>query len=56
MTIDELKREVLQLDPSTRAHLAHELFNSLEDLSETSSVLLARSRAGGCVGLSSAST
>jgi Putative addiction module component. len=34
MTIDELKREALQLDPSTRAHLAHELLNSLDALSE----------------------
>ena len=34
MTIDELKREALQLDPSTRAILARELLVSLDDLSE----------------------
>ena len=34
MTIDELKREALQLDPSTRASLAHEILVSLDDLSE----------------------
>jgi uncharacterized small protein (DUF1192 family) len=34
MTIDELKQEALRLDPSTRAHLAHELLNSLDVLSE----------------------
>jgi putative addiction module component (TIGR02574 family) len=35
MTIDELKREALRLDPSTRASLARELLVSLDDLSET---------------------
>jgi hypothetical protein len=34
MTIDELKREVLRLDPSTRASLAHDLLVSLDDLPE----------------------
>jgi hypothetical protein len=34
MTIDELKREALQLDPSTRAGLARDLLVSLDDLSE----------------------
>lgn len=34
MTIDELKREALALDPSSRAHLAHELLNSLDELSD----------------------
>lgn len=34
MTIDELKREALKLDPSTRAHLAHELLDSLDSLTE----------------------
>lgn len=34
MTIDELKREALQLDPSTRAGLARDLLVSLNDLSE----------------------
>ena len=34
MTIDELKREALQLDPSTRASLARDLLESLDDLSE----------------------
>jgi putative addiction module component (TIGR02574 family) len=34
MTIDELKREALQLDPSTRASLAHDILVSLDDLSE----------------------
>jgi len=34
MTIDELKREALQLDPSTRAELARDLLVSLDDLSE----------------------
>jgi putative addiction module component (TIGR02574 family) len=34
MTIDELKREALQLDPSTRAGLARHLLVSLDDLSE----------------------
>lgn len=35
MTIDELKREALQLDPSTRASLARDILHSLDDLSET---------------------
>jgi len=34
MTIDELKREALRLDPPTRAHLAHELLDSLDSLTE----------------------
>jgi putative addiction module component (TIGR02574 family) len=32
MTIDELKREALLLDPSNRANLARELLGSLDDL------------------------
>jgi putative addiction module component (TIGR02574 family) len=34
MTIDELRREALQLDPTMRASLARELLASLDDLSE----------------------
>jgi hypothetical protein len=34
MTIDELRREALGLDLSSRARLAHELISSLDDLSE----------------------
>jgi hypothetical protein len=34
VTIDELMREALALDPSSRAHIAHELLNSLDELSE----------------------
>ncbi|MBN1628300.1 MAG: addiction module protein [Thermoleophilia bacterium] len=34
MTIDELKRAALGLDPSVRAALARELLESLDDLSE----------------------
>jgi putative addiction module component (TIGR02574 family) len=34
MTIDELKREALRLDPSDRADLARELLSSLDDLPE----------------------
>jgi len=34
MTIDELMREALALDPQGRAHLAHRLLDSLDDLSE----------------------
>lgn len=34
MTIDELKREALRLDPSQRAGLARDLLDSLDDLSE----------------------
>ncbi|NTU70718.1 MAG: addiction module protein [Coriobacteriia bacterium] len=32
MTIEELKREALRLDPSGRANLARELLESLDDL------------------------
>lgn len=35
MTIEELKREALQLDPSMRASLARDLLESLDDLTET---------------------
>ncbi|MCL5279200.1 MAG: addiction module protein [Planctomycetes bacterium] len=34
MSIDELKAEVLRLDPQTRAYLARELLASLDTLSE----------------------
>jgi len=34
MTKDEVLREALRLDPSTRARLAHELLDSLDALSE----------------------
>lgn len=34
MTIDELKREALRLDVSSRADLARELLESLDDLPE----------------------
>ncbi len=34
MTIDELMREALSLDPQGRAHLAHRLLDSLDELSE----------------------
>jgi len=34
MTIDELRREALGLDLSTRASLARDLLSSLDDLSE----------------------
>jgi hypothetical protein len=34
VTLDELKREALRPDPSTRANLARELLVSLDDLSE----------------------
>ena len=34
MTIDELKREALRLDPVIRADLARELLESLDDLPE----------------------
>lgn len=34
MTIDELKREALQLDPSTRASLARDLLIGLDDLTK----------------------
>ena len=35
MTIDEIKREALRLDPSVRADLARELLESLDDLPES---------------------
>lgn len=35
MTVDELRREVLSLDPSTRACLARDLLTSLDELSES---------------------
>ena len=34
MTVEELMREALRLDPTDRAAIAHELLNSLETLSE----------------------
>ena len=34
MTIDELMREALQLDPSARAQFARELLSSLESLTD----------------------
>jgi hypothetical protein len=34
VTIDELMREALTLDPQGRAHLAHRLLDSLDELSE----------------------
>jgi hypothetical protein len=34
MTIDELRREALGLDPSSRASLARDLLSSLDELSE----------------------
>jgi hypothetical protein len=34
VTIDELMREALALDPQGRAHLAHRLLDSLDELSE----------------------
>jgi len=34
VTIDELKREALSLDPATRASLARDLLTSLDELSE----------------------
>jgi len=34
MTIDELKRQALRMDPSARADLAHALIASLDSLSE----------------------
>ena len=34
MTIDELKRQALQMDPSARAGLARDLLASLDGLSE----------------------
>ena len=35
MSVDELKAEILRLDPQTRAYLARELLASLDTLSET---------------------
>ena len=35
MSVDELKAEVLRLDPQARAYLARELLASLDTLSET---------------------
>ena len=34
MTVDELRAEVLRLDPQTRAYLARELLASLDTLSD----------------------
>jgi hypothetical protein len=34
VTIDELRREALRLDPSARADLARDLLTSLDELSE----------------------
>ena len=34
MTIDEIMREALSLEPTARASIAHELLNSLESLSD----------------------
>jgi hypothetical protein len=34
MTIEEIKREALRLDPETRAELAHALLSSLDSLSD----------------------
>ncbi|MGA3057510.1 MAG: addiction module protein [Candidatus Limnocylindrales bacterium] len=34
MTIEEIKREALRLDPERRAELAHALLSSLDSLSE----------------------
>jgi hypothetical protein len=33
MTVEEIRREALRLDPATRAELAHVLLTSLDDLS-----------------------
>jgi len=35
MTVDELRREALRLDHAARARLAHDLLDSLDDLSES---------------------
>jgi len=35
MTVDELRREALRLDHAARVKLAHDLLDSLEDLSES---------------------
>lgn len=35
MTVDELRREALRLDHTQRARLAHDLLESLDDLSES---------------------
>jgi hypothetical protein len=34
MTVEEIRREALRLDPETRAELAHVLLTSLDNLSE----------------------
>ena len=34
MTIDEIRREALRLEPAARASIAHELLSSLESLTE----------------------
>ena len=34
MTIDELTREALTLDPPSEVHIAHRLLDSLDELSE----------------------
>jgi hypothetical protein len=34
VTVDEIKRQALKLDPSTRASLPRDLLSSLDDLSE----------------------
>jgi len=34
MTVEEIKREALRLDPETRAELAHALLSSLDSLSD----------------------
>ena len=34
MTIEEIRREALRLDPETRAELAHALLSSLDSLSD----------------------
>ena len=34
MTVEQLRRAALALDPSSRAFLAHDLLNSLESLSD----------------------
>ena len=35
MTIEEIRREALRLDPETRAELAHALLSSLDSLSDS---------------------
>lgn len=34
MTVEEIRREALRLDPDTRAELAHALLTSLDNLSD----------------------